>query len=139
MRRAYRPLLGDEESVSQFPPCRHLGPNVICTGRRLNKHASKGADAEIESHSAVLEGIMQQFRLYAMLRAPAEGSDLSSMEYAAGAGLDTSKRCLQGTQNGLLSEIKSWIRTTGEDVPRILSLSGTAGKGKSSIAHTIAT
>jgi hypothetical protein len=72
-----------------------------------------------------------------MPRAPVEGSDLSSMEYAAGAGLDTSKRCLQGTQNGLLSEIKSWIRTTGEDVPRVLWLSGMAGKGKSYIAHTI--
>jgi hypothetical protein len=60
------------------------------------------------------------------------------MEYAAGAGLDTSKLCLPGTREGILSEIKSWVCSTGEDLPRILWLSGTAGKGKSAIAHTVA-
>ncbi|KAJ8596212.1 hypothetical protein M405DRAFT_782001 [Rhizopogon salebrosus TDB-379] len=105
---------------------------------KRNKHASKGADAGIDSYSTVLEGLVQQFRIGATTREPAGDSDLSSMEYVAGAGLDTSKRCLHDTRNDLLSEIKSWIRTTGEDVPRVLWLSGAAGKGKSSIAHTIA-
>ena len=60
------------------------------------------------------------------------------MEYAAGAGLDTSKLCLPGTREDILSEIKSWVCSTGEDMPSILWLSGTAGKGKSAIAHTVA-
>jgi len=60
------------------------------------------------------------------------------MEYAAAAGLNTTKHCLPGTREDILSEIKSWISETGEDVPRVLWLSGTAGKGKSAIAHTIA-
>jgi len=60
------------------------------------------------------------------------------MVYVDGAGRDTSKRCLPGTREGLLSEIKDWIDNSGEDVPGVLWLSGTAGKGKSAIAHTIA-
>src|SRR5882757_7107163 len=60
------------------------------------------------------------------------------MEYASGAGMNTTKRCFPGTREDILSEIKSWISSTGEDVPRVLWLSGTAGKGKSAIAHTIA-
>ena len=60
------------------------------------------------------------------------------MVYADGAGRDTSKHCLPGTREDILSDIKNWIDNTEEDVQRILWLSGTAGKGKSAIAHTIA-
>jgi hypothetical protein len=60
------------------------------------------------------------------------------MVYVDGAGRDTSKCCLPGTREGILSEIEEWILTTGEDVPRVFWLSGAAGKGKSAIAHTIA-
>jgi WD40 repeat protein len=63
---------------------------------------------------------------------------LNSLEYATGAGLNTSKLCLEGTREGILTDIKSWINDTGENVPPVLWLSGTAGKGKSAIAHTIA-
>ncbi|KAG2091228.1 uncharacterized protein F5147DRAFT_586425, partial [Suillus discolor] len=38
----------------------------------------------------------------------------------------------------LLKDIQSWISSTEEGAPRILWLSGTAGKGKSAVAHTIA-
>jgi hypothetical protein len=68
----------------------------------------------------------------------AEDLDVSGMEYVPGAGRNTSKNCIPGTREDILSEIKCWIRSTGDDVPRILWLSGTAGKGKSAIAHTIA-
>jgi len=60
------------------------------------------------------------------------------MVYVNGAGRDTSKCCLPGTRESILSEIKDWINRTGEDAQRIFWLSGTAGKGKSAIAHTIA-
>lgn len=63
---------------------------------------------------------------------------MSNLEYAAGAGLNTSKLCLTGTREGILTEIKSWINSTGENVPPVFWLSGTAGRGKSAIAHTIA-
>jgi hypothetical protein len=61
------------------------------------------------------------------------------MVYVDGAGRDTSKRCLPGTRETILSEIKTWIDNTGEDVQRVFWLNGTAGKGKSAIAHTIST
>jgi hypothetical protein len=58
------------------------------------------------------------------------------MAYADGAGQDTLKRCLPGTREDILQKIKDWIDNTEEDVPQVLWLSGTAGKGKSAIAHT---
>lgn len=64
--------------------------------------------------------------------------DFKDTVYVDGAGRDTSKRCLPGTRENILSEIKTWIDTIGEDVPRVFWLSGTVGKGKSAIAHTIA-
>ncbi|KIK31791.1 hypothetical protein CY34DRAFT_763402 [Suillus luteus UH-Slu-Lm8-n1] len=60
------------------------------------------------------------------------------MEYVRSAGWNTAKICLSGTQEDILSEIKHWIHSMGEDVLRILWLSGTGGKGKSAITHTIA-
>jgi len=68
----------------------------------------------------------------------AEDLDFKDMIYVNGAGRDTSKRCLPGTREDILSEIKDWIDNAGEDVKQVFWLSGTAGKGKSVIAHTIA-
>ena len=111
----------------------------ICIGKRRSKHANlgNGATAESDNYSKVLEGLIQQFRGQATTNDLAGGSDLRGMEYATDAGLDTYKCCLRDTRNDLLAEIKSWIRSVGEDVPRVLWLSGTAGRGKSAIAHTI--
>ena len=60
-----------------------------------------------------------------------------SMPYANGAGFNREKECLAGTREELLDEITDWINST-EDVPRVYLLSGGAGTGKSSIAHTVA-
>lgn len=68
----------------------------------------------------------------------AEDLDFSGLGYTAGAGLNTSKCCLPGTQEAILSDIKSWIYSTEEGVQRVFWLSGSAGTGKSAIAHTIA-
>ncbi|KAG2368295.1 hypothetical protein BDR07DRAFT_120736 [Suillus spraguei] len=112
--------------------------------KQLGKQVFRGTDAEIRSYSGILDGLMQRFRAQVVRDAAtipaglAEGRDPSDMEYAAGAGLDPFKCCLPDTRDELLTEIKSWIGSTGEDVPRVLWLSGMAGKGKSAIAHTIA-
>jgi hypothetical protein len=60
------------------------------------------------------------------------------MVYAGGAGVDTAKQCLSGTRTDILSQITKWIHNSGDSVPRVMWLSGPAGKGKSAIAHTIA-
>jgi hypothetical protein len=61
------------------------------------------------------------------------------MLYAAGAGLNTEKLCLEGTRGEILNEITDWINLDVDDnPPRLFCLHGTAGSGKSAIAHTIA-
>jgi len=59
------------------------------------------------------------------------------MPYAAGAGLNTQKLCLEGTRSGILGDIMDWINNGDKDT-RVYWLHGTAGSGKSAIAHTIA-
>jgi hypothetical protein len=111
---------------------------------RLGKNVGSETDAIIKEYSDVLDELMQQFRdkatvdvavLYINL---SERLDLGDMPYVGGAGLDTDKQCLPGTRTQILSEIIDWINTSGDDVPRVLWLSGPAGTGKSAIAHTIA-
>ena len=64
--------------------------------------------------------------------------DLNTMPYVSGAGLDTGKLCLEDTRQEILEEITDWINRTEENTPRIFWLHGSAGTGKSSIAHTVA-
>jgi len=52
----------------------------------------------------------------------AKDMDFNDMIYAEGAGRHTSKRCLPGTQEDILTEIKTWIDGTGEDVEWVLWL-----------------
>ncbi|KAG1859617.1 hypothetical protein DFJ58DRAFT_286078 [Suillus subalutaceus] len=110
---------------------------------RLGKNAVSETSDTIQQYSNVLDMLMQNFRdqvtrdvaIHVHRR---EILDLSGMTYAAGAGLDTRKQCLQGTRTEILSQITEWVNSTGDNVPRVLWLSGPAGKGKSAIAHTIA-
>ncbi|KIK25850.1 hypothetical protein PISMIDRAFT_96108 [Pisolithus microcarpus 441] len=67
-----------------------------------------------------------------------EDHNLDGMAYADTAGLNTTKRCLDGTRTEILREIMSWINDPNANAPRILWLHGQAGRGKSAIAHTIA-
>ncbi|TBU26176.1 hypothetical protein BD311DRAFT_456237, partial [Dichomitus squalens] len=52
-----------------------------------------------------------------------------------GAGLKSSKSCLEGTRRETLDELKAWINDP--DGPPVGFLLGGAGTGKSSIAHSI--
>ncbi|KAJ8589073.1 hypothetical protein M405DRAFT_842096 [Rhizopogon salebrosus TDB-379] len=123
--------------------------------KRLARDITTETGVMIQSYSQVLDALMQQFRDSA-LRDTAENVRLASasfrtfanrglagdlnfkdMVYVDGAGRDTSKRCLPGTRKDILSEIQDWVDNTGGDMQRVFWLSGTAGKGKSAIAHTI--
>lgn len=48
------------------------------------------------------------------------------------------RTCFEGTRIGILATTKAWIDNADIDAPRLLWLSGIAGIGKSTIAHTIA-
>ena len=67
-----------------------------------------------------------------------EELNLDGMTYARGAGLDATKKCLDGTRREILQEIVDWIHDPDINAPRILWLHGQAGKGKSALAHTVA-
>ncbi|KAG2739031.1 hypothetical protein P692DRAFT_20756924, partial [Suillus brevipes Sb2] len=103
---------------------------------KLRKHVFNETEATIQRHNEVLDNLMQQFRDKMTLTNTetvhriAEDQDINGMEYVRGAGRNTAKNCLPGAREDIPSYIKYWIRSTGEYVPRILWLSGTAGKGK---------
>lgn len=63
---------------------------------------------------------------------------LEGIAYAAGAGLNTTKKCLNGTRVEILAEIVDWIEAPEPGISRVFWLFGQAGVGKSAIAHTIA-
>jgi hypothetical protein len=111
---------------------------------RLGKNVLWETEDTIQKYNDVFDRLMQNFRdqvthdVAIHVHRMEEILDFSGMTYAEGAGLDTRKQCLQGTRTEILSEITEWVNSTGDNVPRVLWLSGPAGKGKSAIAHTIA-
>ncbi|KIK45029.1 hypothetical protein CY34DRAFT_574316, partial [Suillus luteus UH-Slu-Lm8-n1] len=118
---------------------------------RFGKNIVSETTDTIQQYSDVFDRLMQNFRdqvahdvaihvhdITIHIHRTEEILDLKGMTYAKGAGLDTRKQCLQGTRTEILSEITEWVKSTGDNVQRVLWLSGPAGKGKSAIAHTIA-
>ncbi|KAG2054386.1 hypothetical protein BDR06DRAFT_996647 [Suillus hirtellus] len=117
--------------------------------KRLWKDILTETNHEIKCYSDALDALMQSFRdrvardlsiilvpdATAIHFSSGELLDLSGITYA---GLDTRKQCLPGTRTEVFSQITNWVNSTEDDAPRVLWLSGTAGKGKSAIAHTIA-
>ncbi|KIN94536.1 hypothetical protein M404DRAFT_168052, partial [Pisolithus tinctorius Marx 270] len=112
--------------------------------KRTEKNIGSKTQAFIDGYTMTLNDLMQQYRdrtardtqinVYHIL----EDLNLEGMAYAAGAGLDTSKICLDGTRTEILRRIIDWITDPRPNAPRIMWLQGQAGRGKSVIAHTIA-
>ncbi|KAL1683216.1 hypothetical protein EV122DRAFT_273339 [Schizophyllum commune] len=61
---------------------------------------------------------------------------LDKLPYARGVRAEPSKRCLPGTRVELLQKIQDWA--LNPVVNRVYLLQGTAGKGKTAVAHTVA-
>ena len=90
-----------------------------------------------------VDDLRESFSKYMLSHQPhilhaGDAVDLNSMPYARGAGLNMQQLCLEGTRENLLEEISDWINNVEKDASRIFWLHGSAGTGKSSIAHTIA-
>ena len=98
----------------------------------------------VDDYNKTLDELMQQYRDRAVRHTHInvcrvlEDLNLEGMAYAGGAGLNTTKTCLEGTRTEILKEIVDWINDPDVNAPRILWLHGQAGRGKSAIAHTIA-
>ncbi|KIK26754.1 hypothetical protein PISMIDRAFT_675695 [Pisolithus microcarpus 441] len=112
--------------------------------KRLGLNILRETQSVVDGYTQSLDSLMQQFRDHAVrdiqinLYRVQEDLRLDGMTYAAGAGLDKTKRCLDGTRTKILQEIIHWATCGDANSPRILWLHGQAGRGKSAIAHTIA-
>ncbi|KIN99576.1 hypothetical protein M404DRAFT_1004516 [Pisolithus tinctorius Marx 270] len=112
--------------------------------KRLGKHIVSETQSTIDDYTKTLDDLMQQYRDCAVrdvrinMHRMLEDVNLEGMAYAAGAGLDTTKKCLDGTRTEILQEITRWATDLDVNAPRILWLHGQAGRGKSAIAHTVA-
>ncbi|KAG6331356.1 hypothetical protein ID866_7734 [Astraeus odoratus] len=111
--------------------------------RRLGKNVVSKTSTTIASYSSALDSLVQQLRdttirdIHVTVHRVLEHATLQDIAYAAGVGMNTTKRCLDGTRTSILEEIVDWIDSHDPDTPRIFWLHGHAGKGKSAIAHTI--
>ncbi|KIM56977.1 hypothetical protein SCLCIDRAFT_192048 [Scleroderma citrinum Foug A] len=112
--------------------------------RRLGKNLFSETRSRITQYSDTLDQLMQQFRdrelrdIHVNVVNIREDLSLEGLAYAGGVGLNTTKTCLEGTRTEILTEIVDWINDKDPNAPRIFWLHGVAGKGKSSIANTIA-
>ncbi|KAI5892695.1 uncharacterized protein SCHCODRAFT_02298765 [Schizophyllum commune H4-8] len=61
---------------------------------------------------------------------------LDKLPYARGVRAEPSKRCLPGTRVELLQKIRDWALSPVAN--RVFLLQGTAGRGKTAVAHTVA-
>jgi hypothetical protein len=61
---------------------------------------------------------------------------LSKLRYVEGASWDPRRVCLLDTRNNVIEDILSWVENP--ESTNILLLTGVAGSGKSTIAHTVA-
>ncbi|KIK26405.1 hypothetical protein PISMIDRAFT_94982 [Pisolithus microcarpus 441] len=112
--------------------------------KRLGKNIMRETQTTVSNYTTTLDELMQQYRdcqtcdiqinMYRVL----EGLNLEGMAYAGGAGLNTMKKCLESTRREILEDIITWVNDASPDAPCILWLHGQAGRGKSAIAHTIA-
>ncbi|KIO10995.1 hypothetical protein M404DRAFT_20516 [Pisolithus tinctorius Marx 270] len=112
--------------------------------KRLRKNIMSETQTAIDDYTKILDELMQQYRdcqtrdiqinVYRVL----EDLNMEGMAYTGTAGLNTMKKCLENTRKEILQDIINWVKDTHPDARRILWLHGQAGRGKSAIAHTIA-
>ncbi|KAG6326487.1 hypothetical protein ID866_12602, partial [Astraeus odoratus] len=111
---------------------------------RLGKNLLSDVQSTVDEYNKALDDLMQQYRDRALrtidvnVTRLAEEFKIDGMSYAVGVGPITTKKCPDGTRTEILEEIIRWIYDEDANAPRILWLYGQAGRGKSTIAHTIA-
>jgi len=96
--------------------------------KRAAKNIFSNAQSVVDEYNNALDELMQEFRDRAVhdthinvhrVLDIMEDLSLDSMAYAGGAGLNTTKQCLDGTRVDILKEIVDWINDPAVNVPRI--------------------
>ncbi|KIO04624.1 hypothetical protein M404DRAFT_544679 [Pisolithus tinctorius Marx 270] len=112
--------------------------------RRLGKDITSETQSAVDGYINTLDDLMQQYRdceirdIQVNIPRVLEDVNLEGMAYAAGAGFNITKKCLDGTRTEILQRIIHWATDLDVNAPRILWLRGQSGRGKSAIAHTVA-
>ncbi|KAI9460067.1 WD40-repeat-containing domain protein [Boletus coccyginus] len=117
---------------------------------RLDKDVLLETDAITKRYTDSLDSLVTLFRGHATsgaltnvyhvledLHGPGQNLHFNAITRTAGAGLDPTKICLEGTRTEVLAEIIDWV-CSGDDPQRVFWLSGAEGTGKSAIVHTVA-
>ncbi|KAG1813769.1 hypothetical protein DFJ58DRAFT_892070 [Suillus subalutaceus] len=127
-----RAILG--KISQQTRECAHFIKNYSETKNfwnRLGKNIISEMTDTIQKCSDVFDKLMQNFRDQLTLDVAIHVHDIAIHVHHTGKSSDV-------LRTEILSQITEWVNSTGDNVPRMLWLSGPAGKGKSAIAHTIA-
>ncbi|GJJ08933.1 hypothetical protein Clacol_003153 [Clathrus columnatus] len=111
----------------------------------------KPIKARVQIYQDAFDRILMEFRNHSALHTEitvgrlleqngliSETLSLGNLPYASGAGLHTGKQCLPGTRVEILDDIINWVNDVDDGCPRLFWLAGSAGVGKSAIAHSIA-
>ena len=117
---------------------------IFFTGLWLGKSALNKIMTKVANYNWTLEQLMQELRdwpipdiLYS-IKQIYEDLSLNCLVCMGKVELNEAKKCLDGTRIKILNEIIDWINNTDAATPCIFWLYGQAGKGKSTITHTIA-
>ena len=117
---------------------------IFPIGLRLGKNVFSETATKVTNYISKLDYLMQMLSDCALLDVTQDlqhihkDSSLDFLTCADRVGLISGRKCLDGTRTQILNEIVDWINNTDATAPRIFWLHGQAGKGKSTIAHTIA-
>ncbi|EPQ56333.1 hypothetical protein GLOTRDRAFT_128279 [Gloeophyllum trabeum ATCC 11539] len=141
--------------LQQAVECGYFIEGYVGTGNfwlRAWRQAGIDTDKPIGDFKAKFESLKEDFKLNSILqtqllciltkedleatREIVTKIELKDIPYAYGAAFQPSKACLPGTREALLDEICQWINSNTE--AQVLLLTGLAGTGKSTVAHTIA-
>ncbi|TFK68524.1 hypothetical protein BDN72DRAFT_898084, partial [Pluteus cervinus] len=98
--------------------------------KRLSQNALADVNSEIQRHKAILEDLMKAIQQRGMLQIQLDTQFICAESLA--------KQCLPGTRIGPIDDILNWAMGKSDDPSPVLWLSGGAGTGKSTIAHTVA-
>ncbi|GJJ10628.1 hypothetical protein Clacol_004855 [Clathrus columnatus] len=117
-----------------------VGTNIIGEPIRLRVQSYQDSLAQLLAEFQTRSALHTEIsvgRLLELNKSMGESLDLNDLPYASNAGLHTGKQCLLGTRVEVLDEIVDWINNDDDDCPRLFWLAGSAGMGKSAIAHSI--
>ena len=151
MHTVHRKVFGNHKLLYVNYPCISHEGLTFPIGRRLGKNVLSETATKVANYNSKLDKLMQGLRDQALVdvqdnvqqiqdnvQQMQHDLSLDFLACAGSVGRNKEKKCLDGTRKEILKEVVDWINSTDITAPRVFWLHGQAGKGKSTIAHTIA-